>query len=64
MVGTMGTAGGGNDGHIRHFVGRTQGMLRSGILSVIEGSSDIFSGSFAMFNLGLLVHVSACDDTG
>lgn len=44
MVGKMGSPGNKNDGHIRHFVGRTQGMLRSGILSVIEGGSDIFSG--------------------
>jgi len=30
--------------NIRQFVDKTQGILRSGFFSVIEGGSDIFSG--------------------
>lgn len=31
--------------NLRNFVGKTQGMIKSGIISVLEGGSDIFSGT-------------------
>lgn len=34
----------GNDGHLRHIMGKTQGILKSRFLSVIEGSSDLITG--------------------
>ncbi|XP_021921961.1 uncharacterized protein KIAA0513 isoform X2 [Zootermopsis nevadensis] len=34
----------GNDGHLRHIMGKTQGILRSRFLSVIEGSNDLITG--------------------
>jgi len=34
----------GNDGHLRHIMGKTQGILKSRFLSVIEGSNDLLTG--------------------
>ncbi|KAJ4441873.1 hypothetical protein ANN_11733, partial [Periplaneta americana] len=34
----------GNDGHFRHIMGKTQGLLKSRLLSVIEGSNDLITG--------------------
>jgi len=34
----------GNDGHLRHIMGKTQGILKSRLLSVIEGSNDLITG--------------------
>jgi hypothetical protein len=34
----------GNDGQLRHIMGKTQGILRSRFLSVIEGSNDLITG--------------------
>lgn len=31
--------------NLRNFVGKTQGIIKSGIISVLEGGSDIFSGT-------------------
>lgn len=33
-----------NDGHLRHIMGKTQGILKSRLLSVIEGSNDLITG--------------------
>lgn len=34
----------GNDGQLRHIMGKTQGILKSRFLSVIEGSNDLITG--------------------
>ena len=33
-----------SDGHLRHIMGKTQGILKSRLLSVIEGSNDLITG--------------------
>lgn len=54
MAGQMETARRQNslgEDNIRNLVDKTQGMLRSGLISVIEGGSDIFSGEYE-FKIG------------
>ncbi|XP_067002511.1 uncharacterized protein KIAA0513 [Anabrus simplex] len=51
------------DGHLRHIMGRTHGMLKSRLLSVIEGSNDILTGISSKLESALSLSTESISDT-